>query len=558
MKLRPLLLSLLSVAFPVFALAAPASPKPPQAAIASAQPLATAAGMQVLKEGGNAFDAAIAVSAALAVVEPYSSGLGGGGYYLLHVASDGHDVMVDGRETAPAAASHDMYLDKSGELKTSSVRRGALSAAIPGTPAALVDIVKYARLPLAKDLAPAIALARDGFKVDKRFAAITAESMDTLTQLCGPNCPFLVNGQPPEAGAILKQPMLATTLELMATKGAAGFYSGEVAQAMVDAVHAVGGIWTLDDLKNYRAIERAPISGDYHGYHIVTAAPSASGGVVLLETLNILGGYPLAGLDEATRAHLIIEAWRHAYRDRNQYLGDPDFVKVPVGRLLSPDYAAGIRANISMDKAMPSDLLPPVLKQSEGIDTTHFSILDADGNMVAATQTVNFRYGSGILGGKSGVILNDEMDDFASKPGEANGFGLVQGEVNSVGPGKRPLSSMTPTFVEGPRGVAIVGTPGGSRITTMVTLAILDFITGGSAEHMAALPRYHQQYLPDSVSYESGAFTDAELQALSKMGYTLRQVDRPYGNMNIVVWDSKKGTVEAATDPRDKDALVDF
>ncbi len=554
MKFRPLLLSLLFAALPAFA----AAPKPPQAAIASAQPLATAAGMQVLKEGGNAFDAAIAVSAALSVVEPYSSGLGGGGYYLLHVASDGHDVMVDGRETAPAAASHDMYLDKSGELKTSSVRRGALSAAIPGTPAALVDIAKYARLPLAKDLAPAIALARDGFKVDKRFAAITAESMDTLTQLCRPGCPFLVNGQAPEAGTVLKQPMLATTLELMATKGAAGFYSGEVAQAMVDAVHAVGGIWTLDDLKNYRAIERAPVSGDYRGYHIVTASPSASGGVVLLETLNILSGYPLADLDDATRAHLIIEAWRHAYRDRNQYIGDPDFVKVPVERLLSPDYAAGIRANISMDKAMPSDLLPPVLKQNEGIDTTHFSILDADGNMVAATQTVNFRYGSGILGGKSGVILNDEMDDFASKPGEANGFGLVQGEVNAVGPGKRPLSSMTPTFVEGPRGVAIVGTPGGSRITTMVTLAILDFIAGGSAEHMAALPRYHQQYLPDYVSYESGAFTDVELQALSKMGYSLRQVDRPYGNMNIVVWDSKKNSVEAATDPRDKDALVDF
>ena len=554
MKFSPLLLSTLFIALPAFA----APSKPPQPAIASAQPLATAAGMQVLKEDGNAFDAAIAVSAALAVVEPYSSGLGGGGYYLLHVASDGHDVMVDGRETAPAAASHDMYLDKSGELKTSSVRRGALSAAIPGTPAALVDIAKYARLPLAKDLAPAIALARDGFKVDKRFAAITAESMDTLTQLCGPNCPFLVGGHAPEAGTLLKQPMLATTLELMATKGAAGFYSGDVAQAMVDAVHAVGGIWTLDDLKNYRAIERAPVSGDYRGYHIVTAAPSASGGVVLLETLNILSGYPLADLDEATRAHLVIEAWRHAYRDRNQYVGDPDFVKIPMARLLSADYAAGIRANISMDKAMPSDLLPPVLKQSEGIDTTHFSILDADGNMVAATQTVNFRYGSGILGGKSGVILNDEMDDFASKPGEANGFGLVQGEVNAVGPGKRPLSSMTPTFVEGPRGVAIVGTPGGSRITTMVTLAILDFIAGGSAEHMVALPRYHQQYLPDSVSYESGAFTDAELQTLSKMGYTLRQVDRPYGNMNIVVWDSKRNSVEAATDPRDKDALVDF
>ena len=438
------------------------------------------------------------------------------------------------------------------------MRRGALSAGIPGTPAALVDLAKYGHLSLAQDLAPAIALARDGFKVDKRFAAITDETTGTLIQLCKPDCPFLVDGHAPAAGSVLKQPALAATLELLASKGAAGFYEGGVARQMVDAVQAVGGIWSLDDLKGYHVIERAPISGDYRGYHIVTASPSASGGVVLLETLNILSAYPLDTLDSAARAHLVVEAWRRAYRDRNQYLGDPDFVKMPIAHLLSSDYAASLRSGISADKATPSSTLAPVLTQGEGVDTTHFSIMDKDGNMVAATQTINFRYGSGILGGKSGVILNDEMDDFAAKPGEANGFGLVQGEANSVAPGKRPLSSMTPTFVEGPRGVAIVGTPGGSRITTMVTLAILDFIAGGSADHMTAVPRYHQQYLPDDVSYESGVFTDAELQTLAKMGYSLRQVDRPYGDMNVVVWDIKKNTVEAATDPRDKDALVDF
>ena len=554
MKLRIACLSLLLVCLPALA----AAPKPPEAAIASAHPLATAAGMQVLKEGGNAFDAAIAVSAALAVVEPYSSGLGGGGYYLLHVAKDGHDVMVDGRETAPAAASHDMYLDKSGDLKTSSVRRGALSAGIPGTPAALVDLAKYGRLTLAQDLAPAIALARDGFKVDKRFAAITDETSGTLQQLCKPDCPFLVGGRAPEAGSVLKQPSLAATFELLASKGAAGFYAGEVAREMVDAVRSFGGIWTLDDLKAYRAIERAPVSGDYRDYHIVTASPPASGGVVLLETLNILSGYDLDKMDPAVRVHYIVEAWRRAYRDRNQYLGDPDFVKMPLTRLMSMDYAASLRKGIGADKATPSSTLPPVLKQGEGVDTTHYSILDKDGNMVAATQTVNFRYGSGILGGKSGVILNDEMDDFAAKPGEPNGFGLVQGEANAVAAGKRPLSSMTPTFMEGPRGVAIVGTPGGSRITTMVTLALLDFVAGGSAADMTALPRYHQQYLPDSVSYEAGAFDAAEIAALEKMGYSLRQTDRPYGDMNVVVWDYKSGKVEAATDPRDNDALVDF
>ena len=554
MKLRALSLSLLLIALPALA----AVPKPSQPGIASAHPLATRAGMQVLAEGGNAFDAAIAVSAALAVVEPYSSGLGGGGFYLLHVAKDGRDVMLDGRETAPAAATHDMYLDKSGDLETSSVRRGALSAGIPGTPAALVDMARYGKLTLAQDLAPAIALARDGFKVDKRFAAITQESLDTLTRLCGTGCPFLVGGHAPEAGSVLKQPELAATLQVLAEKGDVGFYSGEVARQMVDAVRAVGGIWTLKDLQDYKVVERAPLSGDYRGYHIVTASPPASGGVVLLETLNILSGYPLDKLNSTTREHLIIEAWRRAYRDRNQYLGDPDFVKMPVARLTSADYAAGLRAGIRLDKALPSDDLPPVLGAGEGVDTTHFSILDKDGNMVAATQTINFRYGSGILGGKSGVILNDEMDDFAAKPGEPNGFGLVQGEANAVAPGKRPLSSMTPTFVTGPRGVAIVGTPGGSRITTMVTLAVLDFIAGGSAQHMTGLPRYHQQYLPDFVSYEPGAFSDADLQALTKMGYTLKPVPRPYGDMNVVVWDAKDGTVQSATDPRDKDALVDF
>ncbi|HEV2213028.1 MAG TPA: gamma-glutamyltransferase, partial [Gammaproteobacteria bacterium] len=367
MKLRVLISVLAFISFPLWA-AVPE--KPPEAAIASAHPLATAAGMEVLQEGGNAFDAAIAVSAALAVVEPYSSGLGGGGYYLLHMTRGNHDVMVDGRETAPAAASHDMYLDKSGDLRTSSVRRGALSAGIPGTPAALVDLSRYGRLSLAKDLAPAIALARDGFKVDKRFAAITEETLDTLTRLCGKACPFLVDGHAPEAGTLLKQPELAATLQTLAEKGAAGFYTGEVAKEMVDAVRAVGGIWSLDDLRDYKVVERAPLTGDYRGYHIVTAAPAASGGVVLLETLNILSGYDLDKMDEASRAHYILEAWRRAYRDRNQYLGDPAFVKMPTTKLLSTDYAAKLRVGISADKATPSGTLPPVvqLKDGEGVD----------------------------------------------------------------------------------------------------------------------------------------------------------------------------------------------
>lgn len=548
---------LLLFGWSAIALAGPAHPS--KAAIASAHPLATRAGYAVLAKGGNAFDAAVAVSTALGVVEPYSSGLGGGGFYLLHQADNGRDVMVDGREKAPAAAGHDMYLNKHGELQTGRVRRGALSAGIPGTPAALGHLVeKYGKLSLAEDLAPAIKLARDGFKVDKRFAAIAAGHVDLLKRFCDSPCPYLPNGKPPAAGQLLKQPGMAATLEALAVHGTAAFYHGKLAKALVGGVRRAGGIWTLKDLADYRIVERQPISGNYRGYHIVSAAPPSSGGITLLETLNILSGYDLPSLDKATRTHLIVEAWRHAYRDRNEYLGDPDFVSMPVQRLLSSDYAAGLRATISLDQALPSKYLPSVLDNAdESMHTTHFSILDTQGNRVAATQTVNFRFGSGVVPKGTGVAVNNEMDDFAAKPGEPNGFGLVQGEANAVAPGKRPLSSMTPTFVEGPRGVAIIGTPGGSRIISMVTLALLDYVNGGSAEHMTAVPRFHHQYLPDVISYEPGAFDSDEVQALETMGYTVKPTSRRYGDMNVVVWDKKTGKVEAATDPR-TEALVDF
>jgi len=536
-----------------------AADNPPRAAIASAHPLATEAGYAVLKKGGNAFDAAVAVSAALGVVEPYSSGLGGGGFYLLHQGDSGRDIMVDGRETAPAAASHDMYLDAEGRLRTGRVRRGALSSGIPGTPAALGHLVeKYGKLSLAEDLAPAIRLARDGFKVDKRFAAITTGHVNLLKKYCDAPCPYLPNGEAPQAGQLLKQPGMADTLELMANQGMQTFYHGHLAATLVDAVKRAGGIWSLQDLADYKVVEREPIRGNYRGYHIVSAAPPSSGGITLLETLNILSGYDLQRADPATRVHLIVEAWRHAYRDRNEYLGDPDFIDMPVQRLLNPYYAAGLRATIRSDRALPSKDLPPVLKASpESMHTTHFSILDSEGNRVAATQTVNFRFGSGVVPGGTGVTLNNEMDDFAAKPGEPNGFGLVQGEANAVAPGKRPLSSMTPTFVEGPDGLAIIGTPGGSRIISMVTLALLDYVNGGSAKHMTAVPRFHHQYLPDRISYEPGAFNAKEIKQLEAMGYKLKPTSRRYGDMNVVVWNKKTGKVEAATDPR-TEALVDF
>ena len=545
-KLRRVVLSLLVIALPAFG----AASKPPQAAVASAHPLATRAGMEILDKGGNAFDAAIAVSAALSVVEPYSSGIGGGGLWLLHRSSDGFETLVDGREYAPAAARADMYQDKAGNVIPDASTEGPLSAAIPGAPAAWVYMAKkYGHLTLAQDLAPAIKLARDGFPLDTRFHDMIAAKLDLLKRWPGAAAVFLDHGQVPAVGWLLKQPDLAETFELIASQGDAGFYAGKRAEQMVDAVRAAGGIWTLDDLKQYKVVERKPLEGDFHGMHVVSAPPPSSGGVVLIEILNILAGYDLAKLDPATRDHLVIEAMRYAYHDRADYLGDPDFVQMPLRLLMSTDYAAGLRNTILMDKATPSSSLTSVTTPALGNNTTHYSVLDKDGNRVSATVTVNFRFGSCFMPPGTGVTLNDEMDDFSSKPGVPNGYGLVGNDANAIAPHKRPLSSMTPTFLETRDGLAILGTPGGSRIITMVLLGALDFFGGGDAKSIVSLPRYHMQYLPDVVEYEDGALSDAEIAALKKMGYTLTDHGH-WGNMQAITWDYKTGKVTAASDPR--------
>ncbi len=537
----------------LFGAAAAAAPlKPSHNAVASAQPFATRAGMQVLQEGGNAFDAAVAVSAALAVVEPYSSGLGGGGFWLLHVAKPDRNIFIDGREYAPAAATPTMYQDKQGNVIPGASLNGPLSAAIPGEPAALVYLNrKYGRLSLAQDLAPAIRLAREGFPLDPLFHSMIATRVNKLKRWPAAAAVFLPHGRVPPTGYLLKQPDLARTLELLAKQGDAGFYQGRLAKEMVDAVRANGGIWSLADLRDYRVKARQPLVGEYHGMKIISAPPSSSGGIVLIEALNILSGYDLADDSGLMQKHLIIEAMRYAYRDRADYLGDPDFVKMPIARLLSPYYAAGLRVSILPDQATPSrDLAPVTAMAPESRHTTHISILDKEGNRVAATFTVNFRFGSGFMPPHTGVILNDEMDDFVSKPGVPNGFGLVGNAANAIAPHKRPLSSMTPTFLETRHGLAILGTPGGSRIISMVLLGALDYFNGGDAKSIVSIPRYHMQYLPDVVFYEPGAFTPDEITGLVKMGYTLRQV-HPYGNMQAITWDYKTGKVTAASDPRD-------
>ena len=523
-----------------------------QAAIASAYPLASQAGQEILKEGGNAFDAAVAVAAALAVVEPTSSGLGGGGFFLLHRQSDGFETMVDAREKAPGAASRDMYLDKAGNEIPNSSTSGPLSSAIPGEPAALEYLArKYGKLPLKQSLQPAIRLAREGFPLYLRLQFAIKSKHDTLARSSDAAKVFLTaDGNVPEIGAVIKQPELAQTLEAIAAQGAKGFYEGRVAQNLVAGVRAGGGIWTLEDLKNYRVVERKPLIGEYHGARIVTASPPSSGGIAVLDSLNILAGFDFHDFDSATRKHLIIEAMRRAYRDRAIYLGDPDFIKMPLQQLASIDYAAGQRSSIRADKAMPSDLLPGIESEPKGMNTTHFSVLDAEGNRAAVTITVNLFFGSGYMPAGTGVLLNDEMDDFSTKPGRPNAFGLIGNTANSIAPNKRSLSSMSPTFVETKKGLMIIGSPGGSTIISQVLLGVLNYMDGMSAASIVKYPHYHHQYLPDQVLYEPGALSDAEIAELQSMGHKLQLGNRQWGNMQVITWDFASGKVDAASDPR--------
>jgi gamma-glutamyltranspeptidase / glutathione hydrolase len=525
---------------------------PHKGAIASAYPLASQAGQEILAAGGNAFDAAVAVSAALAVVEPSSSGLGGGGFYLLHRQSDGMETMVDAREKAPGAATRDMYLDKAGNEIENASTSGALSSAIPGEPAAFEYLArKYGKLPLKQSLAPAIRLARNGFPLYARLQFGIRYKQKILAQSPEAARAFLMpDGSVPEVGFIIKQPELGNTLEAMAAQGAKGFYEGRVAQDLVAGVRAGGGIWTLEDLKSYRVVERKPLIGEYHGARIVSASPPSSGGIALIDSLNILEGFDLHAFDSATRKHLIIEAMRRAYRDRAIYLGDPDFVRVPLAQLASVDYAAGQRASIRADKAMPSDLLPGIESEPGGMQTTHFSAMDSSGNLVAATISVNLFFGNGYVPAKTGVLLNNTMDDFSTKPGQPNAFGLVGATANAIAPNKRSLSSMTPSFVETPKGLMIVGSPGGSYIISMVLLGTLNYLDGMNAADIVKYPHYHHQYLPDEVAYEAGALTDAEMAELKAKGHTLKLSNRQWGNMQVITWDFASGKVEAASDPR--------
>ncbi|KAF3982047.1 MAG: gamma-glutamyltransferase [Methylococcales symbiont of Hymedesmia sp. n. MRB-2018] len=523
-----------------------------KAAIATAHPLATQAGFEILQQGGNAFDAAVAISATLAVVEPSGSGLGGGGFWLLHRASDGFETMLDGREKAPLAARHNMFLDKQGDIIKDLSKNGVLAAGIPGLPAALVHLSeKYGQLSLAQSLKPAIHYAQNGFIIGERHRELLNFRLEVLKKNIQAAHIFLNDNKVPNNKSVLRQVDLANTLKQIAQFGKKGFYAGIVAKQLIESVSHADGIWSQQDLDNYQVVEREPIRGDYKGIKITSAALPSSGGIVLVEALNILAKYPLDEFDVIRRKHIISEALRRAYHDRALYLGDNDFVKVPVKQLLNKDYAAGLRASIRMDKATPSDYLSAsVAAKSRGKNTTHFSIIDSKGNRVAATLSVNYPFGSGFIATGTGVLLNNEMDDFVSKVGEMNGYGLVGGVANAIEPGKRMLSSMSPTFIEDADRVAVLGTPGGSRIISMVLLAILDFAKGNSPESWLWEPRFHHQYIPDLIQYEKGGLTEYEVHGLTSLGHQLKEVRYRYGNMQAVQFNKTDNSYSAVSDPR--------
>ncbi|MCA6097010.1 gamma-glutamyltransferase [Bradyrhizobium australafricanum] len=491
--------------------------------VVSAQRLATQVGVEVLKQGGNAVDAAVAVGYALAVAYPAAGNLGGGGFMTIQFA-DGRKTFLDFREIAPKGATADMYLDKDGNVIPGLSTKGHLAVGVPGSVAGMEYArEKYGTMKRADVIAPALQLADDGFVLDQGDVSMLQTSTKDFQDDPASAAIFLNNGKPFQVGERLTQHELAETLREISKRGTDGFYKGWVGAAIVAASQAGKGLLTQEDLDNYRVRELAPVECDYRGYHVVSAPPPSSGGVVICEMLNILEGYPLKelGYHSAQAVHYQIEAMRHAYVDRNSYLGDPDFVKNPLERLLDKTYAAKIRAAIDPAKAGVSRDIKPGVPPHEGSNTTHYSIADKDGNAVSVTYTLNDWFGAKVTAAKTGVLLNDEMDDFTAKVGVPNLYGLVQGEANAIVPGKRPLSSMSPTIVSKDGKPAIVmGTPGGSRIITAVLLTMINAIDYGmNAQEAVDMPRFHQQWLPEATNLEDYTLSPDTRKILEGMGH---------------------------------------
>jgi gamma-glutamyltranspeptidase/glutathione hydrolase len=496
--------------------------------VVSDAPLATRAGVEVLRQGGNAIDAAVATAFALAVVYPEAGNLGGGGYLVARFA-DGQDAALDFREAAPLAAWHDMYLDSNGAVTEASTI-GHRAAGVPGAVAGLWEAHRtHGRLPWRRLLEPSIRLAKEGFAVNERFARVARGDSALLCRFEGSRRLFFPDGTPPAPGSLWQNPELGATLERIARDGAREFYEGETAELIVHEMSQGGGLIIREDLARYRALWRQPVRFSYRGYRVLSAPPSSSGGVTLAILMGILEGYDLPLLGSSAEAlHLKAEAMRRAYADRNEYLADPDFVRVDVDSLISPRRTAHWRMTINTGKATPSDriargTLNPV---PEGTETTHLSVVDAQGNAVALTTTVNSLFGCGVTVRGGGFLLNNEMDDFASRPGWPNMFGLVQGEQNAIQPGKRMLSSMTPTVVSDSTGrlLLVTGGRGGAYITTSVFHVLSNVIDlGMDLPTAVTAPRVHHQHYPDILQYEPGALSADQLQDLQRRRHELKE-----------------------------------
>ena len=569
-----------SVRLTVFALllapaVALADPQPIVGSAATALPVAARHGMVVTQEaaasrvgrdvlrlGGNAVDAAAAVGFALAVTLPRAGNIGGGGFMLVHRADLGKTVAIDYREAAPAATTKDVFLDANGEADPFKSRWSGLAVGVPGTVAGLeLAWRKYGsgKFTFAELVAPAIALAREGLTVDDDLADSLPPAAPILAKHPAAARIYLKpDGSAPKVGDHIALDDLAATLETIAAEGPAGFYTGPVARKIVDAVQAAGGRMTMDDLAHYRAIEREPVAGTYRGFTILSMPPPSSGGAHIIEILNILEGYDLAaqGLNSAASLHEMAEAEKLAYADRAAWLGDPDFVKIPLKGLISKAYANALRAEILPDRARPAaDIRPGEPQRYESDETTHFSIVDADGNAVSNTYTLNFSYGSGMAADGTGVLLNNELDDFAAKPGVSNAYGLMGGEANAPGPNRRPLSSMSPTIVLKDGKVALVtGSPGGSRIITTVLQIIVDVIDDKlNVAEAESAPRAHDQLYPDELRVERGMSADT-VRLLEAMGHKV-VVGEAMGSANTIAL-SPDGLLTGASDPRMRGTLA--
>ncbi|MFA5548885.1 MAG: gamma-glutamyltransferase [Porticoccaceae bacterium] len=522
--------------------------------VVSQEAIASRVGADILAQGGNAVDAAVATGFALAVTLPQAGNIGGGGFMLVHLADGDRTIAIDYREMAPAAAHRDLFLDDRGDADPEKSRYSALASGVPGTVAGLVHAQQqYGTLPLARVLAPAIELAEKGFVRDYPLVYSLQQARQRLASHPAARGYFLdADGAAPAAGTRWVQRDLARTLKRIARRGADGFYRGRTADLIVAEMARTGGLISHADLANYRVVEREPVKGSYRGFEIVSMPPPSSGGIHLVQMLNILEGWDLAGEghNSAAYLHRLIEAMRRAYADRSKYLGDPDFATVPMAALVDKDYAARLRKGIDLARATPSSAVGPALRLApESPQTTHYSVWDAAGNVVSNTYTLNFSYGNGIAVSGAGFLLNNEMDDFSAKPGVPNAFGLLGDEANAIEPGKRPLSSMTPTLVfKDGEPVMATGGPGGSRIITSVLQVILNHVEFGmNVAEATAAPRIHHQWYPDSVDAEKGISPDT-LVLLRAMGHDIKLAPWAIGRTQSITREG--GRFQGTTDYR--------